>query len=99
MLRAESLASLCGLRIQHCRDLWCRSQLWLGSRIAVTVAQAGSCSSDSTPSLGTSICCGCGPKKTKNQTNKKPFSAIISKEEKINPHNKRCLGVLDHFYE
>ena len=29
------------------------------------VALAGSCSSDSTPSLGTSLCCGCSPKETK----------------------------------
>ena len=29
----------------------------------MAVLEAGSCSSDSTPSLGTSISCGCGPKK------------------------------------
>ena len=39
----------------------------LRSRVAVAVAVAGSYSSDSTPSLGTSICHGCSPKK---QTNK-----------------------------
>ena len=32
-----------------------RSQIWLGSCVAVTVAQASSCSSDSIPSMGTSI--------------------------------------------
>ena len=31
--------------------------------IAVAVVQAGSCSSDLTPSLGTSVCRGCGSKK------------------------------------
>ena len=36
----------------------------LGSLIVVSVAQAGSCSSDWTPSLGTSMCSRCGPKKT-----------------------------------
>ena len=41
----------------------------LGSGFAVAVAQAGSYSSDLTPSLGTSICCTCSPKK---QTKKKP---------------------------
>ena len=35
--------------------------------VAVAVAVAGSCSSDSTPSLGTSICHRCGPKKTKKK--------------------------------
>ena len=46
------------LRIQH------RLQTWLGSgkALAVAVPQAGSYSSDLTRSLGTSICCRCGPK-------------------------------------
>ena len=30
-LRVRSLASLGGLRIQHCRELWCMSQMQLGS--------------------------------------------------------------------
>ena len=38
------------------------SILGLGPGIAVAVAQAGSCSSDLTPSLGTFTCCMCGPK-------------------------------------
>ena len=44
----------------------------LGSRIAVAVAvaQANSYSSDSTPSLGTSMCCGFGPKQAKNKRRK-----------------------------
>ena len=50
---------------QHCCKLWCRSQTQLESHVAVVVSQAGSCSSNLTPSLGTSICLGCGPKKTK----------------------------------
>ena len=33
--------------------LWCRSQMRLGSHVAVTVVQAGGYSSDLTPSLGT----------------------------------------------
>ena len=51
------------LRIQCCPELWCRSQAWLRSQVAVAVGQARSCSSDSTPSLWTSICHRCGPKK------------------------------------
>ena len=39
----------------------------LGSGVAVALAKAGGCSSNSTPSLGTYICCGCGPKKTKKK--------------------------------
>ena len=60
-----SLASLNRLRIWHCPELCCKSQMRLGSGIVVTVVQAGSCSSDSTPRLGTSICHRCGPKKDK----------------------------------
>ena len=55
------------LRIQRCPELWCRSHMRLKSHIAVAEAQADSYSSDSTPSLGISICHGCGPKKIKDQ--------------------------------
>ena len=54
-----------GLRIWCCCELWCRLQMWLRSSIAVAVVEASSYSSDLTPSLGTSMCCGCGPKKKK----------------------------------
>ena len=46
----------------------------LVSDVAVAVAKDSSCSSDWTPSLGTSTCHGCGPKeqnKTKQNKNKK----------------------------
>ena len=61
--RIRSLDSLSGLRIRHCHELWRRSQIWLGSCIAVAVAVASSCSSNLTPNLGTSIFCACGLKK------------------------------------
>ena len=64
-IRVQPLALLSGSGIQNCHKLWCKSQTWLGPHVAVAVAQAGSYSSDSTPSLGTSICCGCGPKEKK----------------------------------
>ena len=65
----RSLAPLSVLGIWCCRELWCRSQMWLWSGVAVAVVSASSYSSDSTPSLGTSICRGCSPKK-QQQTNK-----------------------------
>ena len=37
-LRVWSLASCSGLRIQHCCEPWCRSQMRLGSGIAVALA-------------------------------------------------------------
>lgn len=64
----EDAGSLSGLRIWHCRELWCRSQTQLGPGVAVAVVKVGSYSSNLTPSLGTSICHRCGLKK---QTNKK----------------------------
>ena len=66
-LWVQSLAPLSGLRIWCCRELWCRSQTWLGSCVAEAVAQAGGYGSDWTPSLGTSICHGYGPKKKKRK--------------------------------
>ena len=58
-----SLASLSGLRIRRCCELWCRSQMQLRSGVAVAVVQAGGYSSDLTPSMGTSICLWLGQKK------------------------------------
>ena len=66
-LRVQSPASFSGLQIWHCHELWCRSQSWLRSCIAVAVAQASSCSSNLTPNLGTSICHRCSPKKEKKK--------------------------------
>ena len=36
-LKVSSLASLNGLRIRHCHELWCGLQTWFGSCIAVAV--------------------------------------------------------------
>ena len=63
----QFMASLSGFRIQHCHELWCRSQTWLRSCVGVVVVQAGSCSSDSAPILGTSTCHKCNPKKERNK--------------------------------
>ena len=57
-MQVPSLAVLSGLRIQRCCELWCRWRMWLRSHVAVAVVWAGSCSSDSTPSLGTSYALG-----------------------------------------
>ena len=38
--RVQYLALLSGLRIQHCSELWRRSQMRLGSQVDVAVAQA-----------------------------------------------------------
>ena len=54
-------------------------RLWLGSGVAVAVMQAGSCSSSSTPSLGTSIYYGYGPKKTKSGGGKANKTLLLNK--------------------
>ena len=41
--RVQSLALLSGSRIWHCRELWHKPQMRLGSCVAVAVASAGSC--------------------------------------------------------
>ena len=67
----EDAGSIPGLaqcvRIQHCHELWCRSQTQLGSGIVVAVVQASGYSSDSNPSLGAYICVRCGPKRQKKK--------------------------------
>ena len=43
--RGQSLASLSGLRIRHCHELWCRSKTQLGSGVTVVVTLASGYSS------------------------------------------------------
>ena len=74
------LASLSGLRIQHCHKLHRRWQVQLRFGIVVVVAQASSCSSDWTPSPGTSICCRCGPKKNETKQTNKIQSLVTSRQ-------------------
>ena len=62
-----------GLRIQHCQELWFRLKSQFRSCIAVAVVWADSCSSDLTPSLGTSICHRCSLQK---RPTKKCFSVF-----------------------
>ena len=69
-LQVPSLALLSGLTIQHCCELRCKSQTQLGSGVAVAVPVASSYCYDSSPSLGTSICHGYGPKKAKKEKKK-----------------------------
>ena len=60
------------------REMWCRSLTWLRSGVAEAVVY----SSDWTSSLGTSTCCACGPKKTKEEKRKKWVGGRKRKEEK-----------------
>ena len=73
-----------------CHELWCRSQIRLGSCIAVAgpVVQASGCSSNLTPSLGTSICHRCSPKK-------KFTYQIVSplKRNEAYAFRKKCVGI------
>ena len=83
-MQVRSLALFSGTGIRCCHELWCRSQMQLGSGVAVAVVQASSCSSDSTPSLGIFICLECSPKK---QRKKKRM--LIKCEPYLSALNKR----------
>ena len=77
--KVRSLALLGGLRIWHCCELWCRLQIRLGSCVAVAVVSAGSCSSNSALSLGTSMyAAGAGLKKQKKPKKKKSLGKCRS---------------------
>ena len=92
----RSQPSFSGLRIQHCHELWCRSQMWLRSGVAVAVAVAGSCPSNLTPSLWISICHGCslkrqGEKKTILHLKKKKCWLWLFKDTLEKTVNNACL--------
>ena len=56
-------------------------QTWLGSDIAVAVAEASNCSSDLTPSLGTSICLSAALK-SKKKKKKKDTLLVLDNQPK-----------------
>ena len=58
-------ASFSRIRIRGCPELCCRSQMQLGSHIALAMAEACSCTSDMTSSLGTSTGSTCVPQRRK----------------------------------
>ena len=62
-----------------------RSQMRLRYGVALAVAQAGSCSSDSIPSLETSICCRGGPKKTKTNKQKSYMKKLYVLSMEVSP--------------
>ena len=76
-----SPALLSRLRIQHCCEVWHRSQTHLRFQVAVAVASAGGYSSNCTPSLGTSVCHRSGLKMAKRQ----------KKKQKQTNKQKNCL--------
>ena len=77
-MQVLSLASLGGSGIRRGHKLWCGSQTQLGSLVAVAVVQTGSCSSNLTPSLRTSIYCRCGPKKQKKKKKKRYLFSLVA---------------------
>ena len=55
----------------------------LDPTFGVAVAQAGSCSSDLAPSLGTSICRGCGPEEKKKIFKKRETRPVSCSPRKV----------------
>ena len=66
-----SLASLSGLRIRRCCELWHRLQMRIRSGIAVAVVYAGAATSDLAPNLGPPSCSGGQKRKKKDKIQKK----------------------------
>ena len=87
-VRVRSLASFSGHSVLRCHGLWCRSQRRLRSGAAVSGVDAdtGSCSSDWTPSLGTSTCCGWGLKRQK-QTREQAGRGLFFTWAAVNSRN------------
>ena len=94
-----SLAPLSGWRIWYCHELWCRSQIQLGFCVAVAMVWAGSYSSNSTPSLGTSICHGCSPKNTKKKKKKRHKKDQKTYENILNSTGKSNTVILLYTYQ
>ena len=85
----RSLALFSRLRIWHCRELWYRSQVQLGSCIVVVCRLAAAAPIH----LGTSMFCGSGPKKQKSK--KKIFcSKNLKVVNKANKLSIFCLSSL-----
>ena len=82
-MRVRFQASISGLRIRCCCELWCRSQIWLWPHVCWWLWW----SSDLTLSLGTSIGHGCSPKKTKKRKKKK-------KRKKEREKRRRGRGII-----
>ena len=87
-----SPASLSGLRIQRCGELLCRSQMQLRSGVAMAVAYGGSCSSSSTSSLGTSICCRCGLRQKRKKA--QMIQSIRMWRKRNTAHSRKTVSVL-----
>ena len=87
--QVRSLAWLDGGRIQHSHELWCRWQTQLGSCVAVPVVEASSYSFNSTPRLGTCICCMCRPKKKRER---KSIKLLFSLCPRLGSHSLAGAG-------
>ena len=97
-LPVRSLASLSGLRIWWCCELWCRSQKWLTSCVAVV--SAGDCSADFTLAWEPPYAVDVAFKRKKRQWNKiNVIKAIIYKTQLENSRNFKCMKFLFCLWE
>ena len=66
-MQVRTLASLSGLRIRHCREVWCRSQMQPGFFIAEALEEASSWSSIGPLAWEPPYASECSPKKLKKK--------------------------------
>lgn len=91
-------ASFSRIRIRGCPELCCRSQTQLGSHIALAMAEACSCRSDVTPSLGTSTGSTCVPQRRKQLNQETPTHTllVLSHKEREDYVFSSLTSVLNH---
>jgi len=89
-IQVRSLASISGLKIWCCHELWCRSQMRLGSGVAVAGGWQLQ-SSDLTTSLGTFVYLIFSPKKQKKKKKKKK-KELGCEDERSEVEKSRNLG-------
>ena len=56
---------------------------WVKDPVLLWLGEGSSCSSDSPPSQGTSICCGWGPKKEKKKKKKQKKNKKVKKKKPL----------------
>ena len=81
MGQGPGVATSCGVDCRHGSDP-------TAVAVAVAMAMASSCSSDSTPSLVTSICHGCSPKKKKKE---KTVVLLLNESMGVGVGNTFCV--------
>ena len=98
-LRVRSLALLHGLRIWRCHELWCRSQMWLGSGIAVALVHMPAATTPIRPLAWEPLYVAGAALKSKKKKIRSPFFRCPEQFKYIlNTHHQMVNCVSDHSF-